>query len=383
MLPLDECVGCAACRAVCPKKCITMEPDEKGFLHPFIKMENCIACHACENICQVYHPESKILPKLVLAARVKNTEILKGSSSGGIAYLLSKVVLDQGGCVYGAAFDEHLKVKHIRVDSLHNLEKLQGSKYIQSDIQNVYDSIRDDLKSKTVLFIGTPCQVAAVKKFFYGRENLITCDLICHSAPSPKVFSDHIRAIESNKKKVAKFNFRDKALGWHYNLNRIIYKDGREELHSYWNQCYKRLFLMNLIERESCYSCPYTSCSRVGDITLGDYWNIKNVTSLFDDDKGVNSVFFNTDKAIDFFGIHVKKKTVWMKTKLEDALQIHLVMPCEKKPEVDQFWAYYKKNGYKKAAYKFAGGYHKLTIRNYIKDTLEKYGLLKVILNRG
>ena len=379
MLPQEKCVGCSACEQVCPKKCITMQPDSKGFLYPKINEAACIGCGACEKVCQVNSPVLKYpLPQKVYAARTKEPDMLQRSSSGGIATMLAKDFVEKGGIVYGAAFDENLVVQHIRVTDASSLEKIQGSKYVQSDIQAIYSMVREDLTvGNRVLVFGTPCQIAGLRKIFGKSEKLLLCDLICHSAPSPKLFAEHIKAAESEGKKVTDYRFRDKALGWSYNMNRIVYQDGSTELHSYWNQCYKRLFLLNLTERESCYSCPYSDCRRVGDITLGDYWGVGAVTDRFTDDRGTNVIFINTEKAVASFEDVLCQKADCVETALEDALQKHLIMPCEKSKQVDNFWSCYHKTSYRTAAERFAGGYHYLTLRNRIKDFLREHHLLE------
>lgn len=385
MLPKEQCTGCAACAFVCPRNCITMQPDLKGFLCPSIDSRTCIKCGACERVCPCISPISKYsLPNKVYAARSRKEDKRLNSSSGGIATVLAETYIQNGGIVYGAAFDANLNVKHVRVTDSEGVKKIQGSKYVQSDVQQIYPEIKQDLKTgNNVLVFGTPCQIAAIKSIFGNQDKLLLCDLVCHSAPSPKLFDEHIWSIEADGKKVIDYRFRDKAFGWSYNLNRILYQDGSEELHSYWNQCYKRLFLLGLTARESCYSCPYADCRRVGDITLGDYWGIEKVTDQFSDDQGVNVVLINTEKALLVFESFLRQKTEYTETALEDALQKHLIMPCEKSPQVDAFWECYQKTSYRTAAERFAGGYHYLTARNRLKDFLRKYRILERSRGQG
>ena len=362
-----------------------MQPDLKGFLCPSIDSRTCIKCGACERVCPGISPISKYsLPNKVYAARSRKEDKRLNSSSGGIATVLAETYIQNGGIVYGAAFDANLTVKHVRVTDSEGVKKIQGSKYVQSDVQQIYPEIKQDLKTgNNVLVFGTPCQIAAIKSIFGNQDKLLLCDLVCHSAPSPKLFDEHIWSIEADGKKVIDYRFRDKAFGWSYNLNRILYQDGSEELHSYWNQCYKRLFLLGLTARESCYSCPYADCRRVGDITLGDYWGIEKVTDQFSDDQGVNVVLINTEKALLVFESFLRQKTEYTETALEDALQKHLIMPCEKSPQVDAFWECYQKTSYRTAAERFAGGYHYLTARNRLKDFLRKYRILERSRGQG
>ncbi len=374
-LPNETCFGCSACMEICPKHCISMIPDDKGFLRPQIDISQCIGCKSCLRICQAEHPvERNSAPTTVLAAQIKDKDALKNSSSGGIAWLLSKTIIQQGGVVYGACFDDEMVVRHRRIATNDDLNKLQGSKYVQSDLSKIYGPIKQDLKAGLlVLFIGTPCQVGAIKKIFNLKsERLITCDLVCHSVPSPRLFADHIKIIEKSVgKKVIDYRFRDKTIGWSYNLHKIIYNDGTVSRHSYWNQCYKRLFFLGLMARESCYHCPYSSLSRVGDISLGDYWGINAISDKFTGDIGVNVVFLNSANGSLLWN-QIKNQCFYIETELKLALQKHLVMPCEKTARVDEFWSYYTKTSYKKACEKFAGRYLYLTIRNRIKDYLVK-----------
>lgn len=379
MLPDQKCTGCGACMQACAFNCITMQPNSQGFLYPAIDASRCVSCGACERACPANAAEGKNpLPLKVLAARVNDPEILSKSSSGGIAWLLADACLRNGGVIYGAAFDDAMTLRHIRVTDEAGLTRLQGSKYVQSDIQEIYPLLREDLTSgRNVLFFGTPCQAAGIKKTFGMRENLTLCDLICHGVPSPKLFADHIRCIEASGKKVSDYRFRDKTLGWSYQLHRIFYRDGSSELHSYWNQCYKRLYMLGLMERESCYHCPYKDVRRVGDVTLGDYWGNSRVSEQFSDDRGVNVVFFNTEKVISQFYPILQDRAVFIETEIEDALQKHLIMPCAKTEKVAAFWNCYETTTYRNAAEKFAGNYRYLILRNGIKDFLRAHGALE------
>ena len=221
--------------------------------------------------------------------------------------------------------------------------------------------------------------MAAIKKVFSnGNRQLLTCDLICHSVSSPLLFSEHIKAIESSTgKRIKDYRFRDKYIGWNYNMHRIVYKDGSIARHSYWTQCFKRLFFLNLIARESCYHCPYSSLSRIGDISLGDYWGIDKVSCKFADNRGVNVVFFNTELAVSFMNT-IKERCLWIETDLKEALQKHLVMPCEKTEKVDAFWECYARSSYSKACDRFAGQRYYITIRNFLKDWLVKNRLIHI-----
>lgn len=382
ILSNNRCCGCTACATVCPRKCISLLNDEKGFLYPEISQEECIHCGLCLKVCPTYNLPEMVTPHFIAAARSRNSDIVKRSSSGGIAWVLTQHILQQNGIVYGAAFTENmLGVKHVRVSSLKDAAQLQGSKYVQSDLSGIFDLVKSDLRQKRkVLFIGTPCQVAGLKKSMgQDQENLFTCDLICHSGPSPKVWREHVEALQRSKgKHLRDYHFRDKEIGWHYNLHRAIFQDGSETVHSYWTQCYKRIFLLGLSAREICYNCPFSSIKRVGDISLGDFWSISQISDSFQDDKGVNTVFVNSEKGKSLW-MEITEQIEYEETELIDALQEHLVMPMTRSSSVDAFWKVFFSSGYEEAAVQFAGGKIYLTLRNFVKDFLEKYHLLNMI----
>lgn len=47
----EECCGCTACYAICPKRAISMSEDEEGFEYPVINEDNCIRCYQCIKVC--------------------------------------------------------------------------------------------------------------------------------------------------------------------------------------------------------------------------------------------------------------------------------------------------------------------------------------------
>ena len=205
----DECVGCGACENVCPVKAISMQENEEGFLYPVVDSDLCVSCNKCNHVCPVQKNEKKAVVSKAYAAWNKDDAILRGSSSGGVFSILAQYVLRKGGVVCGAAFDEGNVVKHILVENAADLEKLRGSKYVQSEIGHIFVQIKDLLKSgRQVLFSGTPCQVAGLNSYLEKDfDNLLTVDVACHGVPSPKVWQKYIFELG---KDVSQFNFRDK-----------------------------------------------------------------------------------------------------------------------------------------------------------------------------
>lgn len=270
--------------------------------------KNVLNVGLCKKMCS-YRKEQKKLnkPHDVYAAFAKNEKMIKKSSSGGVFASIAEEFIKQGGIVYGS--EMNIKngkaiVKHIRVDDIANLYKLQGSKYVQSDLNEIYELIRNDLKiGKKVLFSGTPCQVDAINSFI-NDEKLLTIDIICHGVPSNKMFGDYLKTLEKTEKaNIVDFRFRDKTKGWGtYYASYIVDKNNKrlKRLKPAYELSYYQLFLDSKINRKNCYSCPYATESRCGDITLGDYWGIEkehpNFINKFNTVDGISCVLVNTQK---------------------------------------------------------------------------------------
>ena len=221
---------------------------------------------------------------------------------------MCRKILKQGGVVYGAAFTRECHVKHIRVDAIGELWKLQGSKYVQSEIGNSYKLAKSDLQQgKTVLFSGTPCQIAGLKNYLKKEyDNLYTIDLICHGVPSQKMFLDYVATLSSEK--IENFVFRDKTRGWKDFFLAWKEKNKIKRLHNKMSSYY-RLFLTGEIYRENCYSCQFACMTRVSDITLGDFWGFEKVhPEKLNEEKwrdqnwrGISCVLANTNKGMQLF----------------------------------------------------------------------------------
>ena len=318
----QDCCGCESCAQACPKRCISMREDAEGFLYPEVDRDLCVDCHLCERVCPVLNQGEERKPLRSYAAKNKDEEIRRRSSSGGIFTLLAERVIDEDGVVFGARFDERWNVVHGYTETREGLAAFRGSKYVQSQLGDSYRQAESFLKSgRKVLFSGTPCQIAGLRLFLRKEyDNLLTVDFICHGVPSPGVWREYLRE-EIVRQRIGKnsvlshpnrvqgdirvenISFRDKRLGWkkfsfaltlsvpggHGANNTVLLSEPLDK------NIYLRGFLSDLYLRPSCYTCPAKCMKSGSDVTIGDFWGIKRVYPSFDDDKGVSVLLIHTD----------------------------------------------------------------------------------------
>lgn len=294
------CTGCSACAQICPRDCISMEADPEGFLRPVIHTGQCVDCGLCAKSCPVLTPETPQHTPAAWAARAKDETIRSASSSGGIFTLLAERILEQGGVVFGAGFTADFEVAHMAVETKDALANLRGSKYVQSRTGDSFRQAKAYLDAgRMVLFSGTPCQIAGLRRFL-GKpcSNLITQDIICHGVPSPSAWHQYLRQLEKKyRAPVSDVNFRHKEPGWRSNSIRIRFENGRicQRLRS--RDPYMRSFLADLTLRPSCYACVFKQDARVSDFTLADFWGIQHCIPEMDDDRGISLVICHTERA--------------------------------------------------------------------------------------
>jgi coenzyme F420-reducing hydrogenase beta subunit len=295
----EECCGCHSCYAICPLHCIDMIYDREGFIYPKINNNICINCGTCERACPVICNPSIGEYTKAFAAWSKNDLNRENSSSGGVFGELMKQTIIQNGIIFGAAFDESMKLCHQSARSENEGEKFRGSKYLQSIIGNVYSDVKLCLtEGQKVLFSGTPCQIAGLYSYL-GKddENLLTCDLVCHGVPSQKVFFAYKRYLENKYKgKIIKINFRYKDSGWKKFFLLILFDNGLEYKKVFFDDPFMKGFLENIYLRPSCHDCPFSRIPRVADISLGDFWGVGDHHPEWDDDKGTSLIIVQTQK---------------------------------------------------------------------------------------
>lgn len=321
------CAGCRCCEKICPVEAIEMKENQEGFLEPVVNEEKCISCGLCLKRCpQINKTGIEETKQKAYAVQNKNEEDLKRSSSGGVFIALAKSIINQNGIVYGAAYDENLKVSHIRVENIEGLKLLQGSKYVQSDTLDTFEQAKKDLDTdKKVLFSGTPCQIAGLMQYLGKKyENLYTIDIVCHGVPSKKLFEKYKKSLETKENStIDQFDFRDKSeKGWGLNL-KIKYKNEKITKKASCFDSYYRSFLAGNTYRRCCYDCKYANLDRIGDITIADYWGIEKVNSKIDAKKGVSAVIVNSNKGQEIFE-DIQKYIIAEETSIESVTKENL-----------------------------------------------------------
>ncbi len=292
----NKCTGCGACYASCSFGAIEMVNDKDGFQYPQINPEVCTNCGLCATVCPAVKPVHNNLQEPECYAVWADDEIRRQSSSGGVFTLLSDYVLEHGGHVCGAAFDNQWQVQHIIIDSKDKLSSLRGSKYVQSDTHNIYPKIKALLTTgETILFSGCPCQVAGLHGFL-GKtyDNLLTVDIFCHCVASPGIWATYLDERFSDQKLEA-VNFRDKKIsGWRCTKCTITVDNEKHVTDEY-----VRGFHRGLYARASCENCQFSHFPRQGDFTIGDWWGIDNFNPAFNDDKGTSLFLVNNRRKLD------------------------------------------------------------------------------------
>lgn len=293
-----DCTGCQGCANACPAKCITMKEDQEGFLYPEVDVSACNGCGLCEKACPIYNYPAGSKSTEAYACINRDESIRSQSSSGGMFTLIAREVLKEKGMVFGAAFTENYGLRHSHTDSMEGLYRYRGSKYLQSEIGSTLEEVRSFLEKGTkVLFSGTPCQISGLKAFLgKGCDKLLCVDIICHGAPSPKVFSFYKRELEKKHGASIKgFTFRNKENGWRKYSISAMFANGKSYMADSKTDLYMRGFLQDVYLRPSCYSCKAKTMERVSDITIADFWGIDNIVPEMNDDKGTNLVLVHTN----------------------------------------------------------------------------------------
>lgn len=327
MIKREKCTGCFACYNICKQGAIEMYPDEEGFKYPHINHSLCNKCGKCTSVCPSITPYTKKenKPLHVYAAWSLNYEIRSASTSGGIFSELAMEIINEEGYICGAVYNSDLLVEHFIAKDVEGLERIRQSKYVQSDINFAYREISELLlKGRKVLFCGSPCECAGLKKYLeingYGQDNLFVVDFICRGANSPKVYKKYLMELEKKySSEIKKVWFKNKTYGWNRFCTKIEFENGQNYLEDRYHDMYIRGYIEeNLYIRPSCSECIYKELPLIADITLADFWGV-NLRDNKDTDGGTSLVVINSKKGEELFN-RIKSR-IFMEGKcIEDAV---------------------------------------------------------------
>lgn len=301
----NKCSGCKLCKSICPKDAIEFKVNEEGFWYPE-KNEKCIKCGLCEKNCPMITSinSDDNIEQQVFCAKHKNEDIIKKSASGGAFSAIAEAFCDNNYVIFGAKYNEDFEVVHSYIENIDEIDIFRKSKYVQSDSNDTYCSVKKFLENgKKVLFSGTPCQIAALKKYLQkDYENLLTVDIICHGAPSPKVFKKYKMFLEERyKAKIKEIIFKkEKDIINSRNIF-VSFENEKKFIKTNKNDLYLKLFYNNMIYRKSCAICKFANPKRYSDITLGDAWGIEKKYEDLNPHKGVSLIIVNTQKGMSLF----------------------------------------------------------------------------------
>lgn len=299
----SQCCGCMACADACPQDAIIIETDPEGFWYPKIKQKLCTNCGCCKVVCPLASGTSGERPHRYFAAQAKDIALRETSTSGAVFPVLAAAVMEQGGIVYGAGFDASMRVIHQRVSSYDELDRITKTKYVQSGTAGIFRQVQHDLQmGKQVLFVGTPCQAEALRRFLKKEyANLLLVDLICYGVASPGIWARYTAYLEKKYHgKLTGFQFRDKR--GRDNGHTVSYKvGGREYVEKYDGSLFAFMYASNCMLRPSCHVCPFTTVERNSDVTIGDFWGIDKIAPKLDDGMGTSLVMLRSEQGAEIW----------------------------------------------------------------------------------
>ena len=369
----SACCGCSACANICAHHAITMRPDGMGFLYPEVDKSKCIDCGLCNQVCAFNddYDKSGNLDELdVYAARHKDINEINSSRSGAVFIALSDWILEQGGVVYGAGYEDHFRVVHKRATNKEQRDEFKGSKYVQSDLKDIFCQIKKDLKQGyKVMFSGTPCQTSGLLSYLkllkQDISQLYVVDLVCHGVPAPYVWRYYLNYIEKKyHAKITAVNFRDKSqLGW------AAHKESFKLDDKYvCTSTYSDLFCKCIMFRDSCGVCHFANLKRPSDLTIGDFWGWEKVDQHINtDNKGVSLLLVNTTKGRQLFS-EIADQINFLATNTQHCLQHNLEHPSIISPLRTEFEQNFISRGFVYCAKKYGD----IGLRHRIYSLLRK-----------
>ena len=309
----NKCCGCRACEQKCALGAITFITDKYGFEYPSVNSDLCVNCGLCERACPILNEADRSQAIDGGVAYSLDSDIKYKGSSGGMFGTFAEAVLAKGGVVFGAAFDDNLKLKTTKAESKEELEPLYKSKYLLCDTSYQFAEIERELKNgRQVLYCSSPCQISALKLYLNKEyENLLVIDFVCHGVGSQTLFDRSIEYTE--KKKAIKINkvtlrYKKASASSHYYLLEYT-KNGKKTKKSdlYFSFPYYNAYCKQLVCRDSCYDCKFATRERCGDITIADFHTVKKYFPDIDRFAGVSMMLVNTSKGVEWFNLIADK----------------------------------------------------------------------------
>ena len=394
---IKSCTGCAACAGVCAHKAISMvEVPPHGYLHPKINNDLCVDCGLCSKTCPVNNPPVFNSPLTAFAAISKDRDDLMSSSSGAASSVLATHIVNKGGVVYGSVEEDYAHIAHQRIDSLTDLPKIKGSKYVHSYTTDIFPKVKADLQQGLeVLFLGTPCQIAGLRKYLRkSYDNLILVDLCCHGVPSQKFLRDDVEHLCDvtfrNKGDMSKpwdrwglyVTFRNKgdmSKPWDRYGVYLSEKENNMISSPFLKDNYITAFMSGLLFRENCYTCPYARAERVSDITIADFWGYQGKEIKVDN--GISLLMPSTPKGVRL--IEVCKPAFYCEERLAaEAIKGNgqFNHPSSRPKERDAFLRMYSEDmqeAYRIALRDYIKNYKKRILKGKVYKVLKPLAVLK------
>ena len=385
-----ECSGCTACEKSCPVQAIKFKIDDEGFNYPFIDDTICINCGLCERVCPVANPryDNAENPD-VYAAILKDESQRVKSTSGGLFYAIAMWVIRRGGIVFGATIDEHNQVRHISAENEGELQALRGSKYVQSALNDTFKLVEKNLhQGRICYFVGTGCQVAGLNAYLRKKyDKLITSDLVCHGVPSQWLFDQHISYLKDRHKgEIVDYYFRNNEKGAGGELFTVVNRKGKRTKicnPTYNISPYLYSFMYGMTSRYSCYECKFAKIPRQGDITLADFWGVKEFFPEMDNSKGISLCLVNSDHGKMIWDAN-KCDLDYRESKITDASKrnVNLIQTATMHPNRPYIYKMIKDEGYAivtKKEFRIAH-YNRLLFKTWVSDIPPLANLMRYIL---
>ncbi len=379
-----NCSGCTACYSICPQNAIEMQVDSEGFKYPVVNKDKCVQCGLCDKACPIVNKnEPKIENATGYIVQNNNDAIRLKSTSGASVNAIAEYIISTGGVVFGCEFSSERVCKHTMASTIKELEKFQGSKYVQSELGNTFKHVQQQLNNgKKVLFIGMPCQVAGLDRYVRkNKENLFMIDLACHGVPSPAVFENFIQFLEDKyKSKIVNFVFRDKTYGYSASNIKVYFANGKTVDCKNDIKTFTRLMFKGITLRPSCYDCAFKTKSRVSDITIFDCALVGKYDKDMDDDKGTTSIICHSEKGISLLSQPEILKNMRIKEVDSEEL-IHaegsmLIASAKMSDRREEFFSDFGKISYEQLTKKYAPITIKMIIGDIVKKSLRYTGPL-------